>query len=83
MNELEDSFQDYDINAMSTRSNNRSGDRSWNNSFDKPSQRIILSTHHTVLDQITEKTTTPVVRKTKIDKVSKETTLGVRDINKR
>ena len=39
INELEDSFQDYDINAMSTRGNNRSGDRSWNNSFDKPSQR--------------------------------------------
>ena len=39
INELEDSFQDYDINAMSTRANNRAGDRSWNNSFDKPSQR--------------------------------------------
>ena len=39
INELEDSFQDYDINAMSTRANNRSGDRSWNNSFDKPSQK--------------------------------------------
>ena len=39
INELEDAFQDYDINAMSTRANSRSGDRSWNNSFDKPSQR--------------------------------------------
>ena len=39
INELEDSFQDYDINAMGTRANSRSGDRSWNNSFDKPSQR--------------------------------------------
>ena len=39
INELEDSFQDYDINAMSTRATNRSGDRSWNNSFDKSSQR--------------------------------------------
>ena len=39
INELEDSFQDYDINAMSTRANSRSGDRSWNNSFDKPPQR--------------------------------------------
>ena len=39
VNELEDSFQDYDINAMSTRANNRSGDRSWNNSFDKPPQK--------------------------------------------
>ena len=39
INELEDSFQDYDINAMSTRANSRSGDRSWKNSFNKPSQR--------------------------------------------
>ena len=39
INELEDLFQEYDINAMSTRSTNRSGDRSWNNSFDKSSQR--------------------------------------------
>ena len=39
VNELKDSFQDYDINAMSTRANNRSGDRSWNNSFDKPPQK--------------------------------------------
>ena len=39
INELEDSFQDYDINAMSTRASSRSGDRSWNSSFDKPSQR--------------------------------------------
>ena len=46
-------------------------------------KEIILSTHHTVLDQITEITTTPVARTTKIDKVSTETTLGVRDTNKR
>ena len=39
INKQEDSFQDYDINAMSTRANSRSGKRSWNNSFDKPSQR--------------------------------------------
>ena len=35
INELEDSFQEYDINAISTRSTNRSGDRSWNGSFDR------------------------------------------------
>ena len=29
INELEDSFQEYDINAMSTRSTDRSGDGSW------------------------------------------------------
>ena len=39
INELEDSFQEYDINAMSTRSTNRSGDGSWNSSFDRSSQR--------------------------------------------
>ena len=39
INELEDSFQEYDINAMSTRSRNRSGDGSWNNFFDRSSQR--------------------------------------------
>ena len=39
INELEDSFQEYDINAMSTRSTNRSGDASWNSSFDRSSQR--------------------------------------------
>ena len=46
-------------------------------------KRIIPSIHHTVLDQITEITTTPVARTTKIDKVSREITLGVRDTNKR
>ena len=39
INELEDSFQEYDINAMSTRSTNRSGDGSWNGSFDRSSHR--------------------------------------------
>ena len=39
INELEDSFQEYDINAMNTRSTNRSGDRFWNSSFDRSSQR--------------------------------------------
>ena len=39
INELEDSFQENDINAMSTRSTNRSGDGSWNLSFDRSSHR--------------------------------------------
>ena len=39
INELEDSFQEYDINAMSTRSTNRSGDGSWNGSFDRSSHK--------------------------------------------
>ena len=39
INELEDSFQEYDINAMNTRSTNRSGDGSWNSSFNRSLQR--------------------------------------------
>ena len=39
INELDDSFQDCDINAMSTRSTIRSGDRSLNGSFDRSSNR--------------------------------------------
>ena len=39
MNELDDSFQDCDINAMSTRSTNRSGDGSFNGSFDRSSNK--------------------------------------------
>ena len=39
VNELEDSFQEYDINVMNTRSTNRSGDSSWNGSFDRSSNR--------------------------------------------
>ena len=39
INELQDSFQEYDINVMSTRSTNRSGDGSWNGSFDRSSHR--------------------------------------------
>ena len=39
INELSDSFQEYDVNAMNTRSTNRSGDRSWNGSFDRSSSK--------------------------------------------
>ena len=39
INELEDSFQEYHINAMNTRSTNRSGDGSWNGSFSRSSHR--------------------------------------------
>ena len=37
INKLSDSFQEYDVNAMNTRSTNRSGDGSWNGSFDRSS----------------------------------------------
>ena len=33
INELSDSFQEYDANAMNTRSTNRYGDGSWNRSY--------------------------------------------------
>ena len=39
INELSDSFQEYHINAMNTRSTNRSGDGSWNRSFDRSSSK--------------------------------------------
>ena len=39
INELDDSFQEYDINAMSIRSTDRSGDGSWNGFFDRSSSR--------------------------------------------
>ena len=37
INELDDSFQDCDINAMNTRSTNRSGNGSLNGSFNRSS----------------------------------------------
>ena len=39
INELSNSFQEYDINAMNTRSTNRSRDRSWNGSFERSSSK--------------------------------------------
>ena len=39
INELDDSFQDCDINAMSTRSTSRAADGSFNRSFDRSSSR--------------------------------------------
>ena len=39
INELDDSFQDCDINAMNTRATNRLGDGSFNGSFDRSSSR--------------------------------------------
>ena len=39
INKLSDSFQEYDVNAMNTRSTNRSGDGSWNGSFDRSSSK--------------------------------------------
>ena len=74
INELEDSFQECDINAMNTRSTNRSGDGSWNGSFDRSSIEIIHLTHHKILDQITEVAATPVTMIHTTDKATTETT---------
>ena len=39
INKLSDSFQEYDVNAMNSRSTNRSRDRSWNGSFNRSSSK--------------------------------------------
>ena len=39
INEMDDSFPDYEINAMSTRSTDRSGNKSFDRSFDRSSSR--------------------------------------------
>ena len=39
INKLSNSFQEYDVNAMNTRSTNKSGDGSWNGSFDRSSSK--------------------------------------------
>ena len=39
INELSNSFQEYEVNAMNTRSTNRSGDGSWNGSFNRSSNK--------------------------------------------
>ena len=39
INELSNSFQEYEVNAMNIRSTNRSGDGSWNRSFDRSSSK--------------------------------------------
>ena len=39
INKLGDSFQEYNVNAMNTRSTNRSRDASWNGSFDRSSSK--------------------------------------------
>ena len=39
INKLSNSFQEYDVNTMNTRSTNRSRDGSWNGSFDRSSSK--------------------------------------------
>ena len=71
INELGDSFQEYDVNVMNTRSTNRSGDRSWNRSFER--SKIIHSIHHKILDQITEAAITQVTMTGTTDRTTTET----------
>ena len=56
INELSDSFQEYDINAMNMRSTNRSGDGSWTDHLTDHQAEIIHLIHPKILDQITETT---------------------------
>ena len=73
INKLSNSFQEYDINAMNTRSTNRSGDRSWNRSFDRSSSKIIHLIHLKTLDQITEATVTRATMTATTGKTTAET----------
>ena len=82
INELEDSFQDYDINAMSMRANSRSGDKSWNNSFDKPSQRNnSFNSSHSSRSNYRDNSYSSN-RDNQMDKDSTGTTLEISDTNK-
>ena len=74
INELENSFQEFDINAMNTRSTNRSGDGSWNGSFDRSSSRNNSLNSSQVLDEITEVAATPVTMIHTTGKATTETT---------
>ena len=77
INELEDSFQEYDINAMNTRSTNRSGDGDLGMDLLTDHQaEIIHLTHHKILDQIREVAATPVTMIHTTDKATTETTTG-------
>ena len=72
INELEDSFQEFYINAMNTRSTNRSRDRSWDRTDHQA--EIIHLTH-----QITEVTATPVTMIHTTGKATTETTAETED----
>ena len=74
INELDDSFQDCDINAMSTRSTNRLGDRSMDLLTGLQAETVYI-TPHLFLDQITEIiTTTPTAMTHTADRATTETT---------
>ena len=70
INELSDSFQEYDVNAMNTRSTNRSGDGSWNGSFNRSSSK---NNSFKILDQITEAAITQATMTATTDRTTAET----------
>ena len=59
INELNDSFQDCDINAMNTRITNRSGDGSFNGPSIDPQAETAHLTPQIISDQITENNSYP------------------------
>ena len=81
INELDDSFQDCDINAMNTRSTNRSTDRSFNGSFDRSSSRNTPSTPQIILDLVTETTATLTTMTHTTGRDTIETTIETGDTN--
>ena len=69
INELSDSFQEYNVNAMNTRSTKRSGDGSWNGSFDRSSSKNnSFNSPQNSVDQITEAAITQVTMTGTTDK---------------
>ena len=81
INELEDSFQEYDINVMSTRSTNRSETDPGTVLLTGHHKETTRSIHHKLLDQITEVTVTPTMKIHKINKASTETTAEIEGIS--
>ena len=75
INELDDSFQDCDINAMNTRSTNRSGNGSLNGSFNWSSSSNSSQNSSFNSRQITETTAIPITITHTTDKAATETTI--------
>ena len=74
INELSDSFQEYDVNVMSTRSTNRSRDGSLNGSFDRSSSKNNSFNSPKILDQIKEATATRATMTATTGRTTAETT---------
>ena len=74
INVLDNSFQDYDINTMSTRSTNRSGDGSSTDLLTDRQAEIIHLIPHKIPEQITETTATLVTMIHTTDRATTEIT---------